>query len=250
MKCYDLHTHTTHSDGHACVNELVEIAKKKGYGLGISDHLFCETLNTPDKITAYLDDLSKYPVLKGCEANIGEDYSLPDSLTSRFDYIIASVHHVIDFNGQFTHFGNYFGERAQDFPKVLWDNPFQMDKSERYLTELLPVIEHTMKTQRMDIYGHCTVLPFYEKLIDTSFLTDWENEIISLCKKYKIAMEISGLWKEPGENMIRRAKDAGLKFTFGSDCHIRKDICNIDYALEMAKKVNLTEKDILQISLS
>lgn len=245
MKYYDLHTHTTHSDGQGTVAELFETAERKGYGLGVSDHLYCGGMDTAKEVLAYLEELEQYPVLKGCEANIGEPYSSDEKMISRFDYVIASVHSAPDLMGKMLPLNLYFGDRAGE--NRSWNNPFCMGKSEKYLSALLPIIEHNMQTQRMDIYGHCTVLPFYEHLSGSQFLIDWENELIALCKKYKIALEISGLWKEPGLAMICRAKEAGIKFTLGSDCHMRPDICNLDYAIDMVNKAGLTEADFLNI---
>lgn len=245
MKYYDLHTHTTYSDGQGSIAELVAIAEKKGYGLGISDHLYCGGMDTESDVLAYLEELEKYPVFKGCEANIGEDYSHSEKIIFRFDYVIASVHSAPDLFGKSMPLNLYFGKRAGG--DCVWENPFCMGRSEKYLTALLPIIENTMQTQRMDIYGHCTVLPFCEYLAGSKFLIDWENELIALCKKYQVALEISGLWKEPGLDMICRAKDAGIKFTLGSDCHMKPDICDLDYAIEMLGKAGLTEDDFLKI---
>lgn len=243
MKYYDLHTHTTYSDGQASIDELVAVSSEKGYGLGVSDHLYCGGMDTDEDVLAYLEALEKYPVLKGCEANIGEAYSHSDNLISRFDYVIASVHAAPDLMGKSMPFNLYFGQRAGE--DCIWNNPFCMGRSEKYLTALLPIIEHTMQTQRMDIYGHCTVLPFCEHLAGSKFLIDWENELIALCKKYQVALEISGLWKEPGLDMVRRAKTAGIKFTFGSDCHLKKDICDIEYSLKIAEEVGIGDGDLL-----
>lgn len=242
MKFYDLHTHTTHSDGDATVQQLLDAAEARGCGLGVSDHLLCCGMETLEAVTAYLDELERYPVLKGCEANVGEDYRLPDAIANRLDYVIASVHEVSDLAGGSIHLGVYFGERAGD--DVVWERNIDESRSREYLETVLPVVERTMSTQRMDIYGHCTVLPFCEILAGTSYLEDWENELISLCLKYNVAMEISGLWKEPGLAMIRRAAKRGVKFSLGSDCHLLKDACNIDYPIRMVEEAGLTEDQL------
>lgn len=238
MKYYDLHTHTTHSDGCSTLQQLVDAASVKGIGLGVSDHLFCCGMNTKEAVLRYLDDLEGYNVFKGCEANIGEDYSADDAIISRFDYVIASVHSYPDLSGGLVHLGKYFGERAGE--PVVWERTTDPGRSEEYLTAVLAMARHAMQTQRMDIYGHCTVLPFYESLTDASFKTDWENELISLCKKYHVALEISDLWKEPGIDMVRRACDMGIQFSLGSDCHIPENSCKLDYPIQIAEEAALS----------
>lgn len=241
MKYYDLHTHTTHSDGLASVDQLETAAREKGYGLGVSDHLFCADMNTLDDVKRYLDDLEGRALLKGCEANIGEDYSMPDAVAKRFDYVIASVHAVPDLQGGRVALGRYFDYRVGE--SDYWENPFDEARSREYLETILPIVERTMATQRMDIYGHCTVLPFCETLAGTDFLLDWENALLSLCKKYGVAVELSGLWKVPDLDLVQRAKTMGLHFTMGSDCHIWRDLCNLDYAISTAEQAGLCEDD-------
>lgn len=235
----DLHTHTVYSDGDATIEYLMETAQKKGYGLGISDHLFCEQIVTEADAERYLDMLARYPVYRGFEANIGENYTLPDRLAAQLDYVIASLHAVPDLNGGRVHLNRYFGERAGE--DVRWAHDIEDARSEAYLEAALPVIEHTMQTQRMDIYGHATVLPFCEILAGTSFLFDWENAVLALCKKYHVALEISGLWKEPSLAMVERARDLGLQFSLGSDCHKLYSACDLDYPVKIFTQAGLTQ---------
>ena len=52
------------------------------------------------------------------------------------------------------------------------------------------------------------------------------------------------MWMAPYERMLRLAREAGLKFTFGSDCHTLAAVGQIDYCLEMAEKLGLTDDDM------
>lgn len=239
MKYYDLHTHTTFSDGDFTPEELLRITGEKGYGLGISDHLLCAGMDTIADVERYLNALEAYDCLRGCEANIWEDYTLPDRLAAKLDYVIASVHFAPDLSGGRIFLGRYFGERSGE--DVKWERPIDESRAEEYLESILPIIEHTMGTQRMDILGHCTVLPFCELLAGTAFLRDWENAVLGLCKKYDVALEISSLWREPGLDMVRRAKDLGLRFSLGSDCH-HPGQCVLDYSIEIAEKAGIGEE--------
>lgn len=240
MKYYDLHTHTTFSDGDFTPEDLIKITREKGHGLGISDHLLCAGMNTLADVERYLDTLERYDILRGCEANIGEDYTLPDRLAAKLDYVIASVHFAPDLSGGLIFLGDYFGERSGE--GVTWSRPIDEARAEEYLEATLPMIEHTMATQRMDILGHCTVLPFCEILAETPFQRDWENAVLGLCKKYDVALEISTLWREPGLDMVRRAKEMGLRFALGSDCH-HKGECLLTYSIETAERAGLCEED-------
>lgn len=112
-----------------------------------------------------------------------------------------------------------------------------------YLAYIIQMIEKTFSTQRVEILGHATVLPSYDELYGTRFLEQWEDAVIGLCKKYGVALEISGLWRAPRMEMILKAKGAGLLFSMGSDCHNRLQIGNMDYVERAIEEVGLTESD-------
>ncbi|AYO31522.1 MAG: putative hydrolase [Thermoanaerobacteraceae bacterium] len=236
MKYFDLHTHSIYSDGDASIEELKKMADEKGYGLGISDHIFCPPILETDDIKNYLDILDNYPVLKGVEANIGQDALLPDSILKRLDYVIASVH-WLPYNGSILYLSEYFGYRAGH--RDMYVQKYDKRYSENLLEICLKIIEKTFTSTRVDILGHPTVLPFYEDLIGSSFLEHWEDEVINLCIKHNVAIEISGLWKEPGKSFIKKAYNKGAFFSFGSDCHKIEEICDLDYPIKVVKEAGI-----------
>ena len=115
-----------------------------------------------------------------------------------------------------------------------------------YLAYIIQMMEKTFSTQRVDILGHSTVLPCYDELYGTKFLDQWENAVIGLCNKYQVAIEISGLWRAPGIDMLRKAKAAGLKFSMGSDCHRHLQIGDLAYPERIAEELALTEEDFFK----
>lgn len=242
MKIYDLHTHSTFSDGDATVEFLVEKASEKGYVLGVSDHIYCGQLDTENEMKRYLDYLDQFDVLKGVEANIGADFTLPDSIMYRIDYCIASVHFVPDRDGSIVHLSQYFGWRCGHRPDYV--RTFRNSDSQFLLEESLRQIEKNFSTQRVDILGHGTVTPFYTYMDGTQIQLDFENELLSLCKKYNVALEISGLWKEPSERVILEAKSRDIKFSFGSDCHRLNEVCDLEYVHKMIEKAGIEEKNL------
>ena len=62
MQIYDLHTHTTMSDGRVALHDLVEWECAMGYQLGVSDHVFVGGIYTERDIAAYLEELRPYLV--------------------------------------------------------------------------------------------------------------------------------------------------------------------------------------------
>ncbi len=247
MKYFDLHTHTVLSDGTKTPKQLLDAAEKKGYGLGISDHIFCCKMLTLRDVEHYLDELDRYNVLHGVEANLGENFTLPHKLDERVDYVIASVHSVQDLNGEKLELGPYFCARAGDAGAPPYNRRFTADEAKHYLEQILQILEFDFRYQRVDILGHCTVHPFYDTLMGQKYLSDWQDEVVKLCKKYTVAIEISGLWHCPDEDLIRKAHVAGVKFSLGSDCHQPKDTCDLDYALDMLRKIGIGQDELFTI---
>lgn len=244
MKLYDLHTHTTMSDGSLTPTELAAKAEEHGCGLGISDHLFCCKLLTPRDIDTYLTELESLGVLRGLEANMGENFTLPAALDNRLDYMIASVHTVKTPDGGRMPLNPYFCARAGDAGAPPYTAVFTADEAKFYLTQIIDMIAYDFAIQRVDIYGHCTVTPFHDTLKNDPWLLGWEDEVISLCLKSNVAMEISGLWECPRESMVQKALARGVKFTLGSDCHTPAHTCNLAYPSGLIAKLNIPETQI------
>ncbi|MEA5049029.1 MAG: PHP domain-containing protein [Eubacteriales bacterium] len=241
MQLYDLHTHTNMSDAEFPIEELIEVEQAQGHILGVSDHLFCCGIYTLSDVSTYLEILSRYPVYRGAEVNMEHRFNLPDQMDDQVDYIIASVHNMPDGRGGFVPLGPYFSRRSGHTQQ--YTKNYSSDMNRYYLAYIIQMIEKTFSTQRVEILGHATVLPSYDELYGTRFLEQWEDAVIGLCKKYGVALEISGLWRAPRMEMILKAKGAGLLFSMGSDCHNRLQIGNMDYVERAIEEVGLTESD-------
>lgn len=241
MQLCDLHTHTNMSDANFPLEELVETEEAQGHMLGVSDHIFCCGIYTLRDIANYLEALKPYRVYRGVEANMEHRFDLPDELDWQLDYVIASVHSMPDGRGGFIPIGDYMAKRAGKIH--LYTKNYSSDMNRYYLAYILRAIEKTFSTQRVDILGHATVLPPCDELYGTKFLLDWEDAVIEQCRRHGIALEISGLWRAPNMDMIRRAKDAGVRFSMGSDCHNRMQIGVLDYVERAIDEVGLSESD-------
>lgn len=241
MQLYDLHTHTNLSDAEFPIEELIEVEHAQGHILGVSDHLFCCGIYTLRDVGTYLEILSRYPVYRGAEVNMEHRFNLPDQLDDQLDYVIASVHNMPDGRGGFAPLSQYFSRRSGHTQQ--YKKNYSSDMNRYYLAYIIQMMEKTFSTQRVDILGHATVLPAYDELYGTRFLEQWEDAVIGLCKKHGIALEISGLWRAPRMEMILKAKEAGLLFSMGSDCHNRLQIGDLIYVEHAIDEAGLTEDD-------
>ncbi|MBA4347749.1 MAG: hypothetical protein C0413_02740 [Clostridiales bacterium] len=241
MQLYDLHTHTNMSDAQFSIEDLVSVEQEQGHILGVSDHLFCCGIYTLNDVKNYLEVLHRFPVYRGAEINMEHKLNLPDSLDDQLDYIIASVHNMPDGRGGFIPLNAYLSKRSGHTDH--YQKNYSSDLNRYYLAYIIQMMEKMFSTQRVDILGHATVLPAYDELYGTAFLTQWEDAVIDLCKKFSIALEISGLWRAPCVDMLKRAYNAGLKFSMGSDCHNALQIGNLAYVEQVIEEIGLRQED-------
>lgn len=109
----DLHCHTTASDGHSTLEEMVRAARARGYEyLAISDHSrrvtvahgldagrLAEQIDSIDELNEKL----KGPVLlKACEVDILDNgtLDLPNGILSRLDFTVCAVHYRFGLSRQ------------------------------------------------------------------------------------------------------------------------------------------------------
>jgi hypothetical protein len=68
------------------------------------------------------------------------------------------------------------------------------------------------------------------------------DQIIQSAKKHKVAIEINNRFRIPSSEFIIKAKQAGVKFTIGTN-NVDGNFPGPDYAREMIKKCGLKESD-------
>jgi len=59
-----------------------------------------------------------------------------------------------------------------------------------------------------------------------------------------VALEINNRFRIPSATIIKAAKEAGVKFTFGTNNGGANDLGRMDYAIEMIGECGLTGQDM------
>jgi len=237
----DLHTHTQASDGELTAEELWSCYAGKGIGLGISDHIFRGSLSTDDGVRTYLTQLDCLPVYRGYEVDLGCVQVLSDKLEDHFQYRILSAHSVKLPDKTVYSLEPYFAYCADAIGT--FHNAFHIDTAKRVLEQLLTDYESDLCRRPVEILGHCTATPFHDILSDDLFLDEWEDALLTLCKKYQAALEISELWHGPGLRMVLKAVKRHIKLSCGSDCHRGKAAANFHYVTGIIQQAELNRTE-------
>jgi histidinol phosphatase-like PHP family hydrolase len=70
------------------------------------------------------------------------------------------------------------------------------------------------------------------------------DRVIKALVDNQVAFEINNRRRIPSPAFIRRAREAGVKFTFGTNNASADDLGRMDYALEMITECGLTTADM------
>lgn len=231
----DCHAHTTHSDGALSVAEVQALVTRLDVRPSISDHISRDVagaVDDIDKVRAYLDDLDKHDVARGGEFCWHDDLwrEIPADVAARFTHWIGSLHGVFIPGGTVVHAFRKMPEglTAQDYMRA------HVDNLERFALEM-PV----------DILAHPTLLPIQLRRLPSEELwtEDLEERLVRALLAAGIAFEISNRYR-PHDSIVKRAIDAGVRISLGSDGHSREQVGRVAGPLALAQHFGVKDADL------
>jgi len=222
----DLHTHTVFSDGRLSPEEVLQIASDKGYRVGLADHCGPGNfqLDSEGRFEKYLSAIQGLPVYRAVELDLGREIPVLRQSLKRCHYLIGGVHSAgpIDF----------FDPQITEVDLTI------------LLDEMLEIISRQSRKYSFDILAHPGLLPCNFREQQDAITDGWRVKLVELALKCNLAIELSSRWMVPDLKLATMAKEAGLKFSLGSDGHGADKMCRLDYSLELAGKLELTDRDL------
>lgn len=218
-----LHAHSTWSDGHNSIREMVEACLRRGFTyLGITDHskaaAYAGGLNEEalKRQHAEIDQLKeeykgRIQIFKGIECDILRDGTLdfPDEVLATLDFVVASIH------SQFT--------------------LSQKEQTERML--------RAIANPYVDIIGH----PTGRLLLNREGYALDLDVVIDAAAEHGVCIEINAHptrldldWR-----YLHRARDKGIKIPINPDAHAIDGIDVMYYGVGIARKGWLSANDVL-----
>ncbi len=224
----DLHVHLTPKFS---IERVMEIAQRTGVQFGIMVNP--EGAESTDAgLRRFVESIRSYPVYRGLQPmSPGWAKRFSPETIQMFDYVLMDPQTIPNGNG--------YGETLR-----IWNFDTYVDDPEKfmavYMAHILEVIENQ---EPLNIFGWTLFLPV---CIARDYYTLWTDKrmqtIVAALKKRGLAVEINDLARTPHDRFIAMAKEAGLKFTFGSDTRDQK-AGRLDYCKYIAKKCNLKRDD-------
>ena len=238
----DLHVHTTMSDGEVPLEMVVRLAAERGVQVGIADHVSTRNVRrfvaTREHLDRYLQAIEAQPVFVSAEFCWCDPLSaeLPDEIMERFDYRIGSNH------GFALPDGTWGSPWWTELPKP-WDSRPQ-ELMEHMVSNLCDLVAD----MPVEIVAHPTFMPealmHYERDVHAWWTEEREDRFIEAVVAHGVAMEISNRYRLPHDRLLRKAKQAGARFTLGSDGHRASQIARLDWSVETAKRVGIGDADL------
>jgi histidinol phosphatase-like PHP family hydrolase len=232
----DCHAHSTHSDGALSVAEVVDKAYSVGVRPSVTDHISRDaptTVDSPRAVARYLDDLEDHDVLRGGEFCWHDRIwrELPPATVRRFTHRVGSLHSIRLGSGA------YFRVFHRDLPDGL--------TPAAYVEAHVSSLEVLGGEMPIDVLAHPTLISPALRHIDPHDL--WtealEERLVRALHAAGIAFEISNRYR-PHERLVRRAADAGVRLSLGSDGHTREQVADVVHPLALARKVGVRDDDL------
>ncbi len=224
-----------HLKGGLTIDKVVENSQKLGINYGVAPNCGLHFPVTNDSsLYAYIDEVAGSPTFKGMQAEGREWITLfsPEAV-AKFDYVFTDAMTFTDNKGR---------RNRIWIPEEVW-----VDDKQQFMDMLVDRIEAIFSQEPVDIYVNPTVLPDqlmgeYDQL--------WTNErmerVIKVLADNNIALEINARYKTPHADMIKMAKEAGVKFTFGTN-NTGRDMGKLDYCIKMIEECQLSPNDMFEI---
>lgn len=187
-------------------------------------------ITNDNQIQSYLDSMRTQPFILAMQAE-GREWLTTFSQEARdeFDYVFTDALTFTDNKGRRTRLW---------IPEETW-----IENEEEYMDMIVDRICQVLQ-EPVNIYVNPCFLPSpMDQRYDEFWTEARMNKFIEALVKSEKALEINELYNIPNKAIIMKAKEAGVKFTFGSN-NVTPDVSKLEYSIRMVKECGITAKDM------
>jgi hypothetical protein len=226
----DLHTHLK---GGISEDEALAIARTYGYTYGVAWNCGLKMgFESDQELGRFMDGYHPSPFIWTAMQAEGREWLDLFSKESRekFDYVFTDAMTWTNNNGK----------RMR-----LWiKEETEIGDPQNFMDQLVDRIEKVL-TEPIDIYVNPTYLPDeINDRYDELWTEERMDRVVKALVENQVAFEINNRRKIPSAPFIKKAKAAGVKFTFGTNNGGANDFGRMDYAIKMISECGLTPQDM------
>jgi len=228
----DLHVHCK---GGFTVEDAVKKSKAENISYGLVTNVGIGfPVHSDIQIDSVIASYRNYPqFLIGMQAE-GREWlnNFSKESISKFDYVFTDAMTFTDAKGRRN--------------RIWIKDETWIDNEEEFMNYLVNTIVKILSTEPINMYVNPTYLPEQMAGRYDSFWTEERmDRVIKAAKDHHIAIEINNRFKIPSAKFITRAKNAGVKFTVGTN-NMDSNFGGAAYAIEMINKCHLAQSDFYQ----
>jgi len=227
----DFHTHLK---GGLTREELLAHARYYGFSYGIAVNCgLMMGFETDAALKAYLDAFEPSPFAWHAMQAEGREWLdlFSEESRERFDYVFTDAMTWTNKNGK----------RMR-----LWmPNETEVGDPQDFMDQLVDNIVKVVTTEPIDIHVNPTYLPAeIADQYDALWTDERIDRVVKALAESGVALEINNRFRIPSAKIIKKAKEAGVKFTFGTNNGGADDLGRMDYGIEMIGECGLTPRDM------
>lgn len=232
MPLIDYHVHLDNST----IDDVLELSRQREVKFGIVEHagtkenIYPTVLSNDAELKAYIAMLDGKPVYKGVQAEWTDWMGcFSKEALAGLDYVITDAMTMPDTSGK---------------RMKLWEAKEDLGAPETFMDRYVDWHVEIMTREPIDIFVNLSWLPSgFADAYDTLWTEARMGKIIEAMVTHGIAMEISSGFEIPRLPFLRLAREAGLKFAFGTNGRYPK-MGLLDYSLKMAKELDLLPEEM------
>lgn len=191
------------------------------------------------EVYEYFDEVKDMPFLRGVQGE-GRRWTKTFSREALgvFDYLFTDAMTIVDHKGRLS--------RIYRPEEVRYDGITK----EQYMDCIVDQTVKILTNEPADIFANPTYIPDDMNPDYARYWTDERVErVLDVLEKYDIALEINARYRIPSFEIIRKAKERGIKFTFGTN-NVGASFGRLEYCVDAIEKCGLTPDDLWFPSMS
>jgi hypothetical protein len=222
----DLHVHLTREFP---IERMLALARERNATFGIVEHPGPWGVKDDAELRRHVEALRAHPVYVGLQPmEPGWDKGFSKQALALVDYVLMDPQSVPLPGGGY---------------QRIWELQTYVEDTDEFMARYMAHCLHVLEREAIQVFGWPLFLPV---CIARDYYSLWTQErmqaLVRAAKARGIAIEINDMSHTPDERFIRMAKDAGLRFTFGSDSR-NADAGRLSYCKSVARTCGLTAAD-------
>ena len=232
----DLHVHLDNST----IEKVLPLSEKLKVKFGIVEHAGTKENIYPTVLSNDKELLERIAMLTGKGVYIGVQAEWTDWMRCFSKEALAKLDYVLTDTMTFP---GKDGKRVKLWEAGVQDR-VEMSNTQKFMDRYVDWHLEIIEKQPIDLLANVSWLPGpLSAEYDTYWTAARMKKVIAAFVDNKVAMEISSNFRLPKLKFLQAAKEAGVKFTFGSNGRY-PNMGRLDYSIAMARELGLKATDM------